>query len=191
MSPFRFFERLLEPTALPPDAPPPGGLAAFYLHYARQARGLVVALFFAGFLVAALDSTIPVFIGRVVTLVSSRSPASLLSEAWPQLLGMALVLLVLRPSALFLQNLITNQAIAAGLTNLIRWQSHFHVVRQSWTFFQNDFAGRIANRVMQTGPSLRESVVSGTNAVWYILVYGSSAMVLMGSNDIRLATPVM
>ncbi len=173
---FRFFESLLEPTAPPPETPPPTGLAAFYWHYARQARRLVVALFVAGLLVALLDTTIPVFIGRVVTLVSTHAPGTLLREAWQPLVGMALVLLVARPVALLLQNLITNQAIAPGLTNLIRWQSHWHVVRQSWTFFQNDFAGRIANRVMQTGPSLRESVVSATNAVWYILVYGGSAV---------------
>ena len=104
---------------------------------------------------------------------------------------MAAVLLIVRPSALLLQALITNQAIAPGLTNLIRWQSHWHVVRQSWTFFQNDFAGRIANRIMQTGPALRESVVAGTNAVWYILVYGGSAILLLARNDLRLAIPVM
>src|ERR1051326_7314226 len=191
MTPFRFFERLLEPTALPPDATPPAGLGSFYWHYARQARWLVVALFCTGFMVAALDSTIPVFIGRVVTLISNRAPGALLTEAWPQLLGMALVLLLVRPMALLLQSLITNQAIAAGLTNLIRWQSHWHVVRQSWTFFQNDFAGRIANRIMQTGPALRESVVAGTNAVWYILVYVTSAIVLMAASDARLAAPVL
>ncbi|MFZ5791260.1 MAG: ABC transporter ATP-binding protein [Pseudomonadota bacterium] len=188
---FRFFERLLEPTALPADAPPPAGLAAFYWHYARQARGLVAALFVAGFMVAVLDTLIPVFIGRVVTLVSSHAPGALLREAWPQLLGMAAVLLIARPAALFLQGLVTNQAIVPGFTNLIRWQNHWHVVRQSWSFFQNDFAGRIANRVMQTGPALRESVVAGTNAVWYILVYGSSAVALMAVNDIRLSAPVL
>src|SRR5262244_3434401 len=191
MSPFRFFESLLEPTALPPEAPPPAGLAAFYWHYARQARRLVAALFIAGFIVAILDTTIPVFIGRVVTLVSSHAPGDLLRETWPQLAGMAVVLLVARPAALLLQNLITNQAIIPGFSNLIRWQSHWHVVRQSWTFFQNDFAGRIAQRVMQTGPSLRESVVSATNAVWYILVYGSGAVMLMASNDLRLTIPVL
>ena len=52
-----------------------------------------------------------------------------------------------------------NQIVNPGLSNMIRWQNHWHVVRQSWTFFQNDFAGRIANRVLQTGPALRESVV--------------------------------
>ena len=173
---FRFFEGLLEPTAIPTETAPPAGLGAFYWHYARQARHLVAALFAAGFIVAILDTTIPVFIGRVVTLVSAHAPGSLLHDNWPQLLGMASILLVARPAALLLQNLITNQGIIPGFSNLIRWQSHWHVVRQSWAFFQNDFAGRIAQRVMQTGPSLRESVVSATNAVWYILVYGAGAI---------------
>src|SRR6516162_8745773 len=188
---FRFFESLLEPTAIPTGTAPPAALGAFYWHYARQARHLVAALFVAGFIVAILDTTIPVFIGRVVALVSGQEPGSLLQDNWPQLVGMALVLLVARPSALALQNLITNQAIIPSFSNLIRWQSHWHVVRQSWTFFQNDFAGRIANRVMQTGPALRESVVSATNAVWYIMVYGGGAILLLASNDVRLAVPVL
>jgi ATP-binding cassette subfamily B multidrug efflux pump len=188
---FRTFEHLLEPTEISPERPPPAGLGAFYWHYAGQARGLVIALFVAGFAVAALDTTIPVFIGRLVALISSHAPGTLFRSAGLQLLGMAVVLLLLRPSALLMQNLITNQAIAAGLTNLIRWQSHWHVVRQSWTFFQNDFAGRIANRIMQTGPALRESVVAGTNAVWYILVYGGGAVMLMATSDPRLAIPML
>jgi ATP-binding cassette, subfamily B, multidrug efflux pump len=187
---FRFFENLLEPTGLPPG-PPPAGLGAFYWHHARQARVLVAALFAAGLVVALLDTTIPVFVGRVVTMVSSRTPHAVLHDLWPQLLAMALVLLVARPAAMLVQNLITNQAIIPSFSNLIRWQSHWHVVRQSWTFFQNDFAGRIANRVMQTGPALRESVVSATNAVWYILVYGGGAILLLASSDVRLAIPVL
>src|SRR5881409_370336 len=128
---FRFFETLLDPTAVPTETTPPPGLAAFYWHYARQARWLVGALFCAGFVVAVLDSTIPVFIGRVIGLVTAKAPDQLWREEWPQLLGMALVLLIGRPCALLAQNLITNQAIVPGLTNLIRWQSHWHVVRQS------------------------------------------------------------
>ena len=188
---FRYFESLLEPTALPPRSPPPPGLGAFYWHYARQARGLVAALFVAGFIVAIIDTTIPVFVGRVITLVSSHEPGSLLRDSWPLLLGMAFVLLVARPLAMLMQNMLTNQAIIPGFSNLIRWQSHWHVVRQSWSFFQNDYAGRIAQRVMQTGPSLRESVVSATTAVWYILVYGGGAIILLASNDSRLAIPVV
>lgn len=186
-----YFESLLEPTALPPEAPPPAGLAAFYWHYARQAKGLVAVLFVTGFTVAALDSLIPYIIGRVVSLVSVHPQDRLLAVAWPEFLWMAAVMLLLRPVAILAQNLITNQTIAAGFSNLVRWQSHWHVVRQSWGFFQNDFAGRVANRVMQTGPALRESVVAGTNAVLYILVYGTSAIAMMATNDLRLALPAM
>jgi ATP-binding cassette subfamily B multidrug efflux pump len=185
------FEHWVRPTDLPADATPPDGLAAFYWYFVRQTRGLFALLFCAGLVVAMLDITIPLFIGRVVTLVSTHAPATLLREAWPQLLGMAAVLLLGRPLAVLAQNLITAQAIVPGFSNLIRWQSHWHVVRQSWTFFQNDFAGRIANRIMQTGPSLRESAVSATNAVWYILVYGTSALLLLGRNDALLSVPVL
>ncbi len=188
---FRFFEGLLDPTAATPEAAPPSGLLAFYWYYAKQVRGLIALLFVAGFLVAELDTTIPVFIGRVVGLLSNHPRDRLLGEAWPQFLVMALVVLALRPACLLFRSLLTNQVIAPGLTNMIRWQTHWHVVRQSWTFFQNDFAGRIANRVMQTGPSLRESVVQSANAVLYIIVYGGSAVALLSSSDIRLASPIL
>src|SRR6476619_2285243 len=188
---FSRFERLLKPTDPPEQASPPPGFIAFFWHFARQAKGLFAALFAAGLVVALLDSTIPVFMGRIVTLITASPPDELFAKFWPHLLGMAVVLLIARPLALTAQNLIANQAISANVSNRIRWQSHWYVVRQSWTFFQNDFAGRIANRIMQTGPALRESVVAGTNAVWYIFVYGGSAIFLMSSSDVRLAIPVM
>ena len=129
--------------------------------------------------------------GRIVTLVTSSKPETLWTEHWPLLLGMAAVLLVLRPLAQMAQNLVSNQAIAANVANMIRWQNHWHVVRQSWAFFQNDFAGRIANRVMQTGPAMRESLVALITGVWYILVYGTSALILLASADPWLALPIV
>jgi ATP-binding cassette subfamily B multidrug efflux pump len=188
---FGVLERVLKPTA-PPDRPePPAGLTAFYWHFARQAKGLLGALFVAGFAVALLDSTIPVFVGRIVSLLTASRPERLFADYWHVLAGMALVLLVARPVALTAQNLIANQAIAANVGNLIRWQSHWHVVRQSWAFFQNDFAGRIASKVMQIGPAVRESLVALLTAVWYILVYGTSAALLLASADKWLALPVV
>jgi ATP-binding cassette, subfamily B, multidrug efflux pump len=188
---FSRIENLLNPTASEPQPPPTDGLLRFYWHYVRQVRFLILALFGAGLITAILDSILPVFIGRVVGLLSHHTPTTLLRNCWPQLAGMAAVLLIARPAVLLLQNLITNQGINPGFSNLIRWQNHWHVVRQSWSFFQNDFAGRIANRVLQTGPALRESVVSATNAVWYIIVYGSSAAGLLASTDWRLALPML
>jgi len=189
------FESLLQPTDREPTVPPTqeaggSGLLRFYLHFIRQTPWLIAALFASGLMVAGLDTLIPIFIGRVVGLVTHTPAATLFAQAGTTLLGMAAILLLARPAALLVQGIITNQVINPGFTNLIRWQSHWHVVRQSWTFFQNDFAGRIANRVMQTGPALRESVVAATNAVWYILVYGTSAMLVLGANDWKLALPV-
>ena len=180
---FSLFERLLKPTDLPEEAEPPPGFIAFFWHFARQAKGLFVALFAAGFVVALLDSTIPVFMGRIVTLITETPPDQLFATFWPHLLGMAVVLLIARPIAQASQNLIANQAIAANVSNRIRWQNHWYVVRQSWAFFQNDFAGRIANRVMQTGPAIRETLVALITSVWYILVYGTSALILLSSAD--------
>ena len=155
---FRIFEKSLAPTAIPESAEPPPGLVAFYWYFARQAKGPFIALFAAGFAVALIDVMIPVFIGKVVTLVSNSKPEELLASSWPVLLAMAGVLLVLRPAAYTIQQLVMNQAIAANVANRIRWQNHWHVARQSWAFFQNDFAGRIATRVMQTGPAIREAL---------------------------------
>ena len=100
-------------------------------------------------------------------------------------------MLVARPGIVFARYMVTNQALAGPFSNLIRWQSHWHVARQSWAFFQNDFAGRIANRVMQTGLAVRESLVSSFTAVWYILVYGTTALIMMAAADLWLATPVL
>jgi ATP-binding cassette, subfamily B, multidrug efflux pump len=188
---FRFFERSLKPTAVPAQTEPPDGLVAFYWHFARQAKGLFAGLFAIGFVVALIDISIPVFIGKVVTVITNTKPDELFASAWPMLLGMAATLLLLRPAALTTQQLLMNQAIAANVANRVRWQNHWHVVRQSWAFFQNDFAGRIANRVMQTGPAIRESLVSLLTAVWFILIYGTSSLLLLASADPWLAVPVL
>jgi ABC transport permease subunit len=203
MQPFQPFERMMDPVAPPgapaarllgvpvPEAPPPPSLLGFYWHFARQARVLFVALFAAGLAVALLDLMIPLFIGRVIGLLETAGPEAIWAEAGGTLLVMAAVLMIGRPIAILCQNLVTQQGIIPGVTSMIRWQSHWHVVRQGLPFFQEDFAGRIANRVMQAGPALRESVVQAVNAVWYILVYGTGAMLALASTDVRLAMPML
>ena len=185
---FAFFETRIRPTAPPPGAPP-AGLLAFYWHFIRQTRGIYVAMFATGLCVALIDTAIPVFIGKLVTLMQAPDRAAAFDAATPMLLGMVAVVLIGRPLAMLADSLVRNNAVVPGVTSLIRWQSHWHVVRQSWPFFQNDFAGRIANRVMQTSNAVRECVVSSIRALWYIAIYGVSAIVLMGAADWRLAVP--
>jgi len=187
---FTLFEGYLQPTAVPEHPEPPASLLAFLWHFARQAKGLFIALFVIEFFVALTDSAVPWFMGRIVTLVTSIAPERFLAETWPWLAGMALVVLIARPVVVMLRYLITNQAIAAPFTGLIRWQSHFHVVRQSWAFFQNDFAGRISNRVMQTGPAVRQTLVASVTALWYVLVYGITAIVMTAAADLWLTLPI-
>ena len=148
---FRPFEKLLNPTEQPAQPEPPAGLLAFYWHFAGQAKWLFVALFVIEFFQALLDAVIPWFFGRIVTLAGTVPREQYLTEGWPVLrrhrAGPAG-----RAARGRLYALPHHQPGDPGpFTNLIRWQAHWHVVRQSWAFFQNDFAGRIANRVMQTG----------------------------------------
>ncbi len=174
-----------------PGTAPPQTLLGFYWHYVQQARLLFGAMFATGLVVALIDTLIPVFIGRLVRLMEAPDRSAALADAMPALVGMALLVLIGRPLALLMDSLVRNNAVVPGVTSLIRWQSHWHVVRQSWPFFQNDFAGRIANRVMQTSNAVRESVVSCIRAVWYIVIYGVSALVLMALADWRLALPTL
>ena len=185
---FAFFESRIRPTAHAGSAPPQG-LMAFYWHFIRQTKGLFGLMFCTGLLVALIDTLIPVFIGRLVRLMQNDDRAAALADQLPLLVGMALLVVIGRPAALLADSLVRNNAVVPGVTSLIRWQSHWHVVRQSWPFFQNDFAGRIANRVMQTSNAVRECVVSSIRAVWYIVVYGISALLLMSAADWRLAIP--
>jgi ATP-binding cassette subfamily B multidrug efflux pump len=191
---FRFFETRVRDIAPPPEAldtGPPPGLMAFYWHFMRQTRGLYLTMLATGLGVALIDTLMPVFIGRMVGLMASADPALALQQQTPVLAGIALLLLIGRPVMIFLDSLVRNNAVIPGVTTMIRWQSHWHVVRQSGPFFQNDFAGRLATRVMNTANSLRESVVASVRAIWYIVVYGISALAMMLSFDWRLALPML
>jgi ATP-binding cassette, subfamily B, multidrug efflux pump len=191
---FKFFESLIGNISTPPEASssgPPPGLMAFYWHFVKQTKGLYLFMLATGLGVALIDTLIPVFIGRLVGLMSSANPLQTLQLQTPWLLAMAGLLLIGRPAVVLIDSLIRNSAVNPGVKTLIRWQSHWHVVRQGSPFFQNDFAGRIANRVMNTSHSLRESVVATIRAVWYIVVYGISALSLMLVFNWYLALPVV
>ena len=170
---------------------PPAGLAAFYWHFVRQTKGWYAAMFAASLAVAALDTVIPLFIGRLVSLMEAADRMAALREQWPMLIGMIALVLVVRPLVLLADIAIRHMVLIPGATSLIRWQSHWHVIRQSWPFFQNDFAGRIANRVMQTAHALRESVMASIRAVWYIGAYGVITYALMAMADWRLGVPTL
>jgi ATP-binding cassette subfamily B multidrug efflux pump len=187
----KFFPSSIRGTATPGPGAPPQGLLAFYWHFVRQTKGWYAAMFAASLAVALLDTVIPLFIGKLVSLMEATDRQAALAREWPMLAGMIALVLIARPLAILIDMAIRQQALIPGVTSMIRWQSHWQVIRQSWPFFQNDFAGRIANRVMQTANALRESTMASIRAVWYIAVYGSSAFALMAAADWRLGVPTL
>jgi ATP-binding cassette subfamily B multidrug efflux pump len=185
----KLFQGRIHGTASPTAGAPPAGLAAFYWHFVKQTKGWFAAMFAASLAVALLDTVIPLFIGRLVSLMEATDRMAALEAQWPLLAGMVALVLVVRPLVLLIDVAIRHNALIPGSTSLIRWQSHWHVIRQSWPFFQNDFAGRIANRVMTTAHALRESTMASIRAVFYIGAYGATAWGLMAMADWRLGVP--
>src|SRR4029078_10762138 len=173
---FRYLQSRIRGTASTgPGVAPPAERMRFYWHFTRQTVRWYGVMFATSLAVALIDTVIPLFIGKLVSLMEASDRMRALSENAAILGGMVVLILFVRPLVVLTDVAIRQNALTPGVTNLIRWQSHWHVVRQNLPFFQNDFAGRIASRVMQTANALRESVMSSIRGVFYISAYGVSA----------------
>ncbi|MEA9730447.1 ABC transporter ATP-binding protein [Xanthomonas campestris] len=188
---FRWFESLID--TFPPieREMPPRSVWRFYLHYLRPLWPILLATLIAGLLLALVEVAMFDFLGRIVDMLAEQPGPEFFRRHAGELVWMAAITLVARPFFTGLHNLLVNQAILPGLSNRSRWLMHNYVVRQSLAFFHNDFAGRIANRVMQTGTSLRESAVQMVDALWYIVVYTGSALWLFAQADPWLMVPLL
>ncbi|OZI20251.1 multidrug ABC transporter ATP-binding protein [Bordetella genomosp. 9] len=188
---YRRFETMIDPFRPALDEPPPDDVIRFYRHYLRQVRTALVFLLIVGLAGALIDVTLFRFLGRIVDLVKDQPVAAFFSEHGKTLIGMALVVLVLRPIVTGLHDMLVHQSLAPGLTTLVRWQNHRYVVKQGLGFFHSDFAGRIANRILQTGVALRESTLQAVDAIWHVLIYAGSALILFFDADWRLTLPLI
>ncbi|QRM29487.1 ABC transporter ATP-binding protein [Microvirga sp. VF16] len=187
---FRYFETRIDFRKKPPEESPPDNLWGFYWHFIAQAKGLFFALFALGFVLAVVEALIPYLIGRLVNALAHTSPEGIFREAGPLLIAMGAIILLVRPLGTILFRLLVNHSLAVSFTTMVHWQNYWHVVRQPLGFFQEDFAGRIANRVLQTGRPLRETILSVARAVWQILIFGAASIGLLGTQDWRLALPM-
>jgi ATP-binding cassette, subfamily B, multidrug efflux pump len=188
---FRWFESLIDAFKDPVDSMPPKPVWRFYAFYLRQVWPVFAAAIVVGFAVAIVEVSLFGFIGSIVDMAKGAPSAVFFHEHGRSLLWMGFVALIARPVLGSLHDLLVNQAIVPSLTNRIRWQNHRYVIRQSLGFFQNDYAGRIANRIMQTGASLRSSAVQIVDAIWYVTIYTGSAIVLFAKADFWLAAPLV
>ena len=185
-----FFERLFDPVAPAPVVRPPDGNGAFFLHFLWPVRGLLLAALILSGVAALSETALYVFLGIIVDWMAETERSVFLNVHGPALIVMAIVAIVVRPiSSLLARGLITI-ALIPGLGNRVRWQNHRYVLRQSLAYFQNDFAGRIAQKVMQTGPSLREAVINVLDGVWFLVVFLIAMAFLMAALDVRFLAPV-
>jgi len=188
----RWFEKHIDPFAKGSQTLPPAGLLQFYWHYIRPVWPVFVFLMIVGAASSIVEVSLFAFIGGLVDRMRlATDPAAFFNDHWALLAWMACVAAVLRPLAFGIGDLVKQQTIAAPFTTRIRWQTHRWVLRQSLGYFQNDFAGRIANKIMQTGAALRESVIQCIEAVWFVAIYTVSAIYLFAQADWRLAMPLV
>jgi len=188
---YRRFEQLIDIFRDAPTAAPPNTVLPFYLYYLRQVWPSFVALLIVGLFAALIEVALFSYLSRIIDLAQGTPNTEFFQVHGSELLWMAVVALILRPIFFGLHDLLVHQTISPGMTSMIRWQNHSYVLRQSLNFFQNDFAGRIAQRIMQTGNSLRDSAVQAVDAIWHVLIYVISSLVLFVEADWRLMIPLL
>ncbi|WP_434774461.1 ABC transporter ATP-binding protein [Pseudomonas oryzihabitans] len=189
---FRRFERIIDAFRDAPDEMPPARVGAFYLHFLKQAWPAFALLLVVGLIGALVEVALFNFIGQIVDLAGSAPNSTVFfQEHGGTLIWMAVVTLVIRPLFISLHDLLVHQTITPSLTTLIRWQNHRYVLKQSLGFFHSDFAGRISNRIMQTGVSLRDSAVQAVDAIWHVLIFAVTSLILFAQADVWLMVPLV
>ncbi|WP_417708873.1 ABC transporter ATP-binding protein [Roseibium aggregatum] len=187
---FSYLENIVSPFKQHDGTPPPSDLGAFYWHFIRQIWKPLAWLMAFGFVVSIIEVALFDYLGRIIDYLNTTGPDRLLAEHGSELIWMLVVVVILRPLFGSGHTMIKFQIIEPAMTNLVRWQTHKHVLGQSLSYFNNDFAGRIANKIIQTGPSLRGSVVSLIDAIWFVLIYVVSAIYLFAGVDAWLILPL-
>ncbi|NOU49198.1 ABC transporter ATP-binding protein [Pseudoalteromonas sp. JBTF-M23] len=188
---YKIFERF---TNAFPDAPvsqPPQSLYAFCRFYTK---GMEWPLFFMSLCAAALailEVTLFSFMGNLVDWLSQYTPQALFESKRSELTSMAIITVIVFPILVFFHSAILHQSLLGNYPMAIRWQAHRYLLNQSMSFYQDEFAGRIATKVMQTALAIRETVMKLLDVLVYIVVYFGAMLALVGQADMRLMLPML
>ena len=189
---FRFFEKLVDPyQPYPISNTPPRQLWPFLREYLLPFKKVFWFLGCFSALVAAIEILLIWYLGRLITMLSDSTPAEFWSSHKLELIGVATFILTLRPLIQAINTLLQNNAMLPNVGTLVRYRSHRHVLGQSVSWFDNDFAGRIANRIMQTPPAMGEVVFQAFDAITFSIAYLIGAIFLLAEADLRLAIPLL
>lgn len=188
---FAFFERLINP--YPPEHPiePPKGLYQFCRHYIRGIEFYLILLALLTTCLAISEAMLYGVLGQMVDWLAEKETAHFLQDEWPTLLLMSVFILILIPLLVFLHSLVIHQTLVGNFPMRIRWLSHRYLLNQSYTFFQHEFSGRIATKVMQTALSVRETVMKLLDVMLFVSVYLTTTLLLVINADPRLCLPLL
>ena len=187
----RWFERRLDPYPGGDPAEPPKGLLAFCLHYSQGAKKWLALMAFAAAAVAIGEIIVFGFIGDVVNWLAGADRETFLqTDGWKLALMGAMIVIVL-PGFALISTLTMHQTLLGNFPQRIRWMSHRYLIRQSMSYFQDEFAGRIGAKLMQTSLAVREVVMKLLDMLVYVVVYFTGAVILAAAADWRLAIPFL
>jgi ATP-binding cassette subfamily B multidrug efflux pump len=189
---FRFFETLVDPyVAYPQSDTPPRRLWPFLLEYIRPFRKVFAVTFLLSVLIAAGDVALIWYVGRLVDQLAAGSPAQVWASHGAEMLWVALAVLILRPLVAGADVALLHNTILPNFGTMIRWRAHRHVLRQPVGWFESDFAGRIANRIMQTPPAAGDAVFQTFDAMAFAIVTVIGAGIMLAGADPRLLLPLV
>ncbi len=188
---FRTFEKLVDPFAPFEEVTPPSSYWAFMRSQLQPFAKWIPWLLVTGLIVAVMESSLIFYSGRVIDLMADAGPDAFWGRNAIELTLVVLFVLFARPLLICLQKLFLEQTLAGNLQDQVRWRAHKHMLGQSSSFFQNDFAGRLSNRVMQLGSAVEDSIYMAFEAIWYFVVYIVGATIILTQIDARLAIPMV
>lgn len=188
---FRWFEKRLDPFPTEELSEPPRRLLPFCLHFTRGAWPYIILASLLMACIAIAEVWLFGFLGSIVDWLSVQNRDTFLqTEGW-KLAGMAFMVLVALPALIFVNSLMTHQTLMGNYPMRIRWLVHRYLLRQSMAFYQDEFAGRIATKLMQTALAVRECVIKLIDVLNYICVYFIGTLLLVGNADWRLMLPLL
>jgi ATP-binding cassette, subfamily B, multidrug efflux pump len=186
---FAWFERRIDPYPDQPPAMPPRSLVRFVLHYSRGVLPWLVLLAIGSGLIAVIEVALFGWLGQLIDRLSDTPKEVFWAQEGGRIALMAVVLVIVMPLLNTVTSLVLHQSLMGNFPQRIRWQAHRYLLRQSVGYFQDEFAGRIAQRLMQTALAVREVAMKVMDVGSYVLIYFIGAMVLAASQDWRLAIP--
>ena len=190
----RFFDWLEKVGApFPGFAPqmPPARFWPFIIHYARPFWPLLAVSAGLAASIALIEVSLFAFLGNLVDWLASAERATFWADRGPFLVVMAGVVLLVLPAMKFVYEAVIHQGLMGNFAMRTRWMAHRYVLRQSLAYFQNDFAGRISAKVMQTAVAVREVVMKIAEVLVYVSVYFLGAVMVFAATDLRLSAPML